>query len=54
MRHMMERWTSGHPWLVIFLLTAMVAAAASGAGKLYFRGDYKIFFEDGYGPVVFF
>ena len=51
MRHMMERWTSGHPWLVIFLLTAMVAAAASGAGKLYFRGDYKIFFEDGYGPL---
>tara|TARA_B100001250_G_C19806888_1_gene793750 strand:- start:28 stop:2340 length:2313 start_codon:yes stop_codon:yes gene_type:complete len=48
---MMERWTSGHPWLVIFLLTAMVAAAASGAGKLYFRGDYKIFFEDGYGPL---
>ena len=51
MRKFTERWTSGHPWLVIVVLLALVFAATAGAGKLYFRGDYKIFFEDGYGPL---
>lgn len=51
MRSIVERWTTGHPWLTIFLLVAVVMASASGASNLYFRGDYKIFFEDGYGPL---
>lgn len=51
MRKFTERWVSEHPWLVILLLLTLVSAATAGAGKLYFRGDYKIFFEEGYGPL---
>ena len=51
MRSIVERWTTGHPWLTIFLLVVAVVVSASGASKLYFRGDYKVFFEEGYGPL---
>ena len=51
MRSIVERWTTGHPWLTIFLLVVAVVVSASGASNLYFRGDYKVFFEEGYGPL---
>ena len=33
------------PWLVLLLGLVLIVAASSGAGNLYFRGDYKVFFE---------
>tara|TARA_B100002049_G_C16079406_1_gene376504 strand:- start:742 stop:3069 length:2328 start_codon:yes stop_codon:yes gene_type:complete len=38
-------------YTVIFLLILATAALAVGGKNLYFRGDYKVFFEEGYGPL---
>ena len=38
-------------YTVIFLLLLATVALALGGKNLYFRGDYKVFFEDGYGPL---
>lgn len=34
------------PWLVVLLGFVLIAAATFGGKNLYFRGDYKVFFED--------
>ncbi len=38
-------------YTVIFLLLLATVALALGGKNLYFRGDYKVFFEEGYGPL---
>lgn len=35
-----------HPWLVLLLGVLFVGAAGFGGKNLYFRGDYKVFFEE--------
>ena len=34
-----------HPWLILLIGFALIVAASAGGSKLYFRGDYKVFFE---------
>ncbi|MDF1763012.1 MAG: MMPL family transporter [Oleibacter sp.] len=51
MKLLVEKWVTERPWIVILLLLVLTFSAAFGASKLYFRGDYKIFFEEGYGPL---
>lgn len=34
------------PWLVLLIGFTLIAGASMGAKNLYFRGDYKVFFED--------
>ena len=35
-----------HPWWVIFINIIAMLALAAGAQHLYFRGDYKVFFQE--------
>ncbi len=35
-----------HPWLILLAGLLLVILMSAGAGKLYFRGDYRIFFAD--------
>uniref|UniRef100_UPI003518DD1E MMPL family transporter n=1 Tax=Thalassolituus sp. TaxID=2030822 RepID=UPI003518DD1E len=51
MRRLTERLATEKPWLVIALIIIASLVAAAGAQNLYFRGDYKVFFEEGYGPL---
>ncbi|MCC2614681.1 MMPL family transporter [Aestuariibacter halophilus] len=34
------------PWRTIIIWLLIIAGAAAGAQQLYFRGDYKVYFED--------
>lgn len=43
-RHWLEV-TLQRPWLVLFLGVVFLFASAIGGQNLYFRGDYKVFFE---------
>ncbi|UXD87227.1 efflux RND transporter permease subunit [Thalassolituus hydrocarboniclasticus] len=40
-----------YPWLLLLLLLALAFAASYGGKNLYFRGDYKVFFSQDYGPL---
>lgn len=51
MRRFIEHLATEKPWLVIGIFVIACLAAAAGGKNLYFRGDYKIFFEDGYAPL---
>ena len=51
MRQWVEKLTTERSWLVILALIVATFVAAAGGQNLYFRGDYKVFFEEGYGPL---
>ncbi|MEC8523258.1 MAG: MMPL family transporter [Pseudomonadota bacterium] len=51
MREWVERMATDRAWVVIVFMVIVSSLAAVGAGNLYFRGDYKVFFEEGYGPL---
>ncbi|MEK9767003.1 MAG: RND family transporter, partial [Thalassolituus sp.] len=51
MRQWIEKLTTERSWLVILTLIVAAFVAAAGGQNLYFRGDYKVFFEEGYGPL---
>lgn len=51
MKQFIQRITTERPWLVILLITAITAVAAIGGKNLHFRGDYKVFFKEGYAPM---
>lgn len=46
MRERLFRFTLDHPIWVILLTTVLVFAAASGAQKLVFKSDYRVFFSE--------
>ena len=39
------KWCLHSPKFAILLFIALCAVTATGASQLYFRGDYKVFFE---------
>lgn len=41
-----------HPWKMLVVLLALIMLASAGAGNLYFRGDYKVFFDKHYQPLA--
>lgn len=46
---MKQKWVNLvvlHPWMVLFIGVALIMGASFGAKNLYFRGDYKVFFEE--------
>ncbi len=51
MRQWVEKQATERAWIVIVAMIIAALVAAAGAGNLYFRGDYKVFFEEGYGPL---
>ena len=46
MKHVWMHNIIHRPWLVIFIGLVLIGIASSGASNLYFRGDYKVFFEE--------
>lgn len=42
------------PWLAILLVLVLAIGAAAGGKNLYFRGDYKVFFEKEFPQLVAF
>lgn len=46
MRERLFRWVLNHPIWVLLLSVGFVVAAAMGAQKLVFKGDYRVFFSD--------
>ncbi|WP_430462798.1 efflux RND transporter permease subunit [Thalassolituus sp. LLYu03] len=40
-----------HPWKMLALLLVIAFAAAAGGQNLYFRGDYKVFFDKHFQPL---
>ena len=48
---LIEYLVTERTYSVIFILILATIALAIGGKNLYFRGDYKVFFEDGYGPL---
>lgn len=51
MREWVEKMATDRAWVVIAFMVIVSSLAAIGAGNLYFRGDYKVFFEEGFGPL---
>ncbi|WP_420791590.1 efflux RND transporter permease subunit [Enterovibrio qingdaonensis] len=47
MKRDLSQWPTARPWLFLFLSVFISLLAAFGASKLYFRGDYQIFFDEG-------
>lgn len=43
-----------HPWITIMLVLVLGIGAAAGGKNLYFRGDYKVFFEKEFPQLVAF
>jgi len=43
-----------HPWITICLVIVLGVGAAIGGKNLYFRGDYKVFFEKEFPQLVAF
>ncbi|WP_325892247.1 efflux RND transporter permease subunit [Grimontia sp. NTOU-MAR1] len=43
----LSQWPTLRPWLFLVLSVLISLLAAFGASKLYFRGDYQIFFDEG-------
>lgn len=48
---LIEYLVTERTYSVIFILILATIALAIGGKNLYFRGDYKVFFEEGYGPL---
>ena len=45
---MRQAWLNGiirYPWITILVVVAIAVAASYGGKNLYFRGDYKVFFD---------
>jgi predicted RND superfamily exporter protein len=52
---MRQTWLNGiirHPWIIILMVVAIAAAASYGGKNLYFRGDYKVFFDQDFPQLV--
>ena len=52
---MKQIWLNGiirHPWITLLLVVAIAAAASYGGKNLYFRGDYKVFFDKEFPQLV--
>lgn len=41
-----------HPWVILLLSLAIIVASAYGGKNLYFRGDYKVFFDKEFPQLV--
>lgn len=44
MQKLLQQAVTRHTWSVLFLSLCLIVLCGFGASKLYFRGDYKIFF----------
>ena len=51
MKAIMQRWIVDHPVILLVLFLVLSVLAAAGGKNLTFRGDYKIYFEEGYAPL---
>ncbi|MBQ0728310.1 MAG: MMPL family transporter [Thalassolituus sp.] len=51
MKAIMQRWIVDHPVILLVLFLMLSVLAAAGGKNLTFRGDYKIYFEEGYAPL---
>ena len=54
---MRQAWLNAiirHPWITIMLMLVLGISAAIGGKNLYFRGDYKVFFEKEFPQLVAF
>lgn len=40
------RWLFKHPWWIVCALSLLIVVTSLGAKNLYFRGDYRVFFEE--------
>jgi predicted RND superfamily exporter protein len=52
---MRQSWLNSitrHPWIIILLVVAIAVAASYGGKNLYFRGDYKVFFDKEFPQLV--
>ncbi len=45
-RHRLFRFVVRHPWWVVFLCLAAIAAAGAGMRHLQFKNDYRMFFSE--------
>lgn len=41
-----------HPWMVVLLSLAVIVTSGYGAKNLYFRGDYKVFFDTEFPQLI--
>ena len=51
MKQLIQKLTTERPWLIILLITIATIAFGAGVKELQFRGDYKVFFKEGYEPL---
>jgi predicted RND superfamily exporter protein len=52
---MRQTWLNGiirYPWITILVVVAIAVAASYGGKNLYFRGDYKVFFDQDFPQLV--
>ncbi|MGK0247602.1 MAG: putative RND superfamily exporter protein [Oleispira sp.] len=52
---MKQTWLNGiirYPWITILVVVAIAVAASYGGKNLYFRGDYKVFFDQDFPQLV--
>ena len=52
---MKKAWLNGisrYPWITILVVIAIAVAASYGGKNLYFRGDYKVFFDKEFPQLV--
>lgn len=54
MKHIWLNSVIRHPWITILLVLVLGIGAAIGGKNLYFRGDYKVFFEKEFPQLVAF
>jgi predicted RND superfamily exporter protein len=50
-----QAWLSSivrHPWMIILMVIAIVAAVSYGSKNLYFRADYKVFFDEDFPQML--
>ena len=46
MKQLWLNWVLKHPWQVLLSTLLLVLLMSAGLSKLYFRGDYRVFFAD--------
>lgn len=52
---MKQAWLNSiirHPWLTILMVVILAVAASYGGKNLYFRGDYKVFFDKDFPQML--
>ena len=52
---MKKAWLSSisrHPWITLLLVVVVAFAASYGGKNLYFRGDYKVFFDKDFPQLL--